>query len=74
MFVPTLPTAMPMFCCVLVADSQLWAMVLLGQGWPKLLFQVWQLDETGRADVCGYGYCSIPPGPGDYQVEQPYIL
>lgn len=24
-------------------------------GWPRLFFEVWELDDGGRTDICGYG-------------------
>ena len=61
------PFLFAFWVCHLVS---MWARVCAWQGWPKLLFQVWQLDEAGRADVCGYGFCNVPPGPGSYNVRR----
>ena len=38
-------------------------------GWPKMWFQVWHMDEHGLKDLCGYGFCHVPTGPGMHEVE-----
>ena len=38
-------------------------------GWPKLLMQVWKLDEHGRNDLAGYGFAHVPTAPGSYELE-----
>jgi len=38
-------------------------------GWPRLLFQVWKLDEVGRLDVEGYGMVHIPSSPGIHEIS-----
>ncbi|XP_071528276.1 B9 domain-containing protein 2 [Panulirus ornatus] len=34
------------------------------QGWPKLLVQVYRLDDFSRVDLCGYGIIHVPTKPG----------
>ena len=34
------------------------------QGWPRLMVEVYQLDEYERVDLAGYGFCFIPVTPG----------
>ena len=41
------------------------------QGWPKLLLQVWRLDDTGRLEVEGYGFVHVPSAPGLHEVSVP---
>ena len=38
-------------------------------GWPKMWFQVWHMDDHGLKDLCGYGFCHVPTGPGMHEVE-----
>ncbi|EQC39266.1 hypothetical protein, variant [Saprolegnia diclina VS20] len=38
------------------------------QGWPRLLVQVWTVDEHGSAHVCGYGFAHVPSSPGHHLV------
>lgn len=33
-------------------------------GWPRLLLQVFSLDQFGRVHLAGYGFCYIPTTPG----------
>lgn len=33
--------------------------------------QVWSQDDTGRTDICGYGFCHVPTAPGMYQLDCP---
>ena len=39
------------------------------QGWPRLLLQVWHLDDEGRLEVEGYGFCHVPSGPGLHELS-----
>jgi len=39
------------------------------QGWPRLLFQVWALDDCGRLDVEGYGMVHVPTAPGLHELS-----
>ena len=39
------------------------------QGWPRLLLQVWKLNELGRLNVSGYGFVHIPNISGSYEME-----
>lgn len=43
-------------------------------GWPRLHFQVWTLDSSGRTDICGYGFCHVPTAPGMFELECPTWL
>uniref|UniRef100_UPI00358EB9F6 B9 domain-containing protein 2-like isoform X2 n=1 Tax=Myxine glutinosa TaxID=7769 RepID=UPI00358EB9F6 len=38
------------------------------QGWPKLHLQVWHLDNFGRSDLFGYGFCHVPSTPGCHRL------
>mmetsp|Transcript_28035 Transcript_28035/g.72120 ORF Transcript_28035/g.72120 Transcript_28035/m.72120 type:complete len:178 (+) Transcript_28035:349-882(+) len=40
-------------------------------GWPKLYFQVWEQDQFGRNDICGYGFCHVPAAPGMFTLDCP---
>ena len=33
-------------------------------GWPRLLVQVWRLDNYGRLQSVGYGFGHLPTSPG----------
>ena len=39
------------------------------QGWPRLLFQVLQLDAFGRNEVIAYGFVNVPASVGCYELE-----
>ena len=39
------------------------------QGWPRLLVQVWRLDDVGRLEVEGYGVAHVPPSPGLHELS-----
>ncbi|XP_055351621.1 B9 domain-containing protein 2-like [Paramacrobiotus metropolitanus] len=39
------------------------------QGWPKISFQVWSVDNYNRSEMCAYGFCNIPSTPGEHKVE-----
>eukprot|EP00515_Schizochytrium_aggregatum_P013633 CAMPEP_0202081416 /NCGR_PEP_ID=MMETSP0964-20121228/13999_1 /ASSEMBLY_ACC=CAM_ASM_000500 /TAXON_ID=4773 /ORGANISM="Schizochytrium aggregatum, Strain ATCC28209" /LENGTH=264 /DNA_ID=CAMNT_0048648973 /DNA_START=41 /DNA_END=835 /DNA_ORIENTATION=- len=39
------------------------------QGWPRLLLQVWRMDEFGRLQLSGYGFTHIPNAPGSYELD-----
>ena len=41
------------------------------QGWPRILFQVWKMDDYGRIELSGYGFTHVPVNPGAYSVEVP---
>lgn len=34
------------------------------QGWPRMVMQVWELDEYGRSILAGYGFAHMPTNPG----------
>jgi len=34
------------------------------QGWPRMIVQLWELDEYGRAGLAGYGFCHLPVNVG----------
>ena len=44
--------------------------ILNSQGWPRLVFQVSRLDDYGRLDLAGYGFCHIPTAPGEWSQTQ----
>lgn len=39
------------------------------RGWPRLLLEVWQLDDYGRLDLCGYGVAQLPQTPGSHTLS-----
>ncbi|KAL7482053.1 hypothetical protein ACHAW6_007739 [Cyclotella cf. meneghiniana] len=39
------------------------------QGWPRIVVQVWELDEFGRSILAGYGFMHLPTNPGDHDIE-----
>jgi hypothetical protein len=41
------------------------------QGWPKLQFKVWRLDQYGKLDTIAYGVCSLPNETGSFDLEVP---
>lgn len=41
------------------------------QGWPKIIFQVGNLDEYGAKQVFGYGVCHLPTSAGIHEIECP---
>eukprot|EP00484_Ammonia_sp_Unknown_P027426 CAMPEP_0197030618 /NCGR_PEP_ID=MMETSP1384-20130603/9822_1 /TAXON_ID=29189 /ORGANISM="Ammonia sp." /LENGTH=183 /DNA_ID=CAMNT_0042460005 /DNA_START=46 /DNA_END=597 /DNA_ORIENTATION=- len=41
------------------------------QGWPRLIFQVGNLDEYGGKQVFGYGVCHLPTAAGAHEIECP---
>lgn len=38
------------------------------QGWPRLEFQVWGVDWTGKCNISAYGFMSIPTQPGYHEL------
>jgi B9 domain-containing protein 2 len=36
------------------------------QGWPRMVVQVWELDEFGRSILSGYGFVHLPTNPGEF--------
>jgi len=41
------------------------------QGWPRMLLEVWKMDNHGCKDLCGYGFCYLPTQPGLHELEVP---
>ncbi|PIK48920.1 putative B9 domain-containing protein 2 [Apostichopus japonicus] len=41
------------------------------QGWPKLKFEVYHMDDFGRNELYGYGFCHLPTSPGIHNIECP---
>lgn len=39
------------------------------QGWPRIVMQVWELDEYGRSVLSGYGFTHLPTNPGYHELE-----
>lgn len=39
------------------------------QGWPRILIQVWQMDEFGQVNLRGYGFAHIPCASGSHEIE-----
>mmetsp|Transcript_84240 Transcript_84240/g.234632 ORF Transcript_84240/g.234632 Transcript_84240/m.234632 type:complete len:204 (+) Transcript_84240:166-777(+) len=40
-------------------------------GWPRIVVQVWRLDEFGRNDLEAYGFVHVPTSAGSFDVEVP---
>eukprot|EP01017_Pseudomicrothorax_dubius_P040820 TRINITY_DN6456_c0_g1_i3.p1 TRINITY_DN6456_c0_g1~~TRINITY_DN6456_c0_g1_i3.p1 ORF type:complete len:237 (+),score=40.03 TRINITY_DN6456_c0_g1_i3:64-774(+) len=38
-------------------------------GWPKAIFRVWRLDNSGKIDIISYGECSFPRVSGFSKIE-----
>lgn len=36
------------------------------RGWPKLLVEVWEVDDEGRNSLAGYGVTTLPIETGEY--------
>eukprot|EP00919_Chromeraceae_sp_WS-2016_P000105 GHVR01000295.1.p1 GENE.GHVR01000295.1~~GHVR01000295.1.p1 ORF type:complete len:103 (+),score=8.13 GHVR01000295.1:640-948(+) len=41
------------------------------RGWPRMLIEVWKIDEHGRHNIYGYGTLAIPMGSGEYNLDMP---
>mmetsp|Transcript_22513 Transcript_22513/g.31748 ORF Transcript_22513/g.31748 Transcript_22513/m.31748 type:complete len:469 (-) Transcript_22513:385-1791(-) len=39
------------------------------KGWPRLIIQVWELDDYGRTNICGYGFAHLPSAPGCHDID-----
>lgn len=39
--------------------------------WPRLLLQVWRMDEHGRLDLAGYAFVHVPTQPGHHSLSVP---
>mmetsp|Transcript_6356 Transcript_6356/g.19782 ORF Transcript_6356/g.19782 Transcript_6356/m.19782 type:complete len:127 (+) Transcript_6356:65-445(+) len=37
-------------------------------GWPKLLIEVWGVDQFGRCELAGYGCCMVPTHAGTHEL------
>ena len=37
--------------------------------WPRIVVQVWKLDENGQHELAGYGFTHLPTVPGIHEVE-----
>lgn len=44
------------------------------QGWPRMVMQVWELDEYGRSILAGYGFAHLPTNAGESAVYDCLIL
>ncbi|EOD25780.1 hypothetical protein EMIHUDRAFT_205908 [Emiliania huxleyi CCMP1516] len=38
-------------------------------GWPKLILEVWTVDQFGRCELGGYGCCVVPTSSGMHEVQ-----
>ena len=43
-------------------------------GWPRIILQVWKLDEYGRTILSGYGFAHFPTSPGEFKSQFWYTL
>jgi len=41
------------------------------RGWPRILCEVWRIDQDGRHNVYGYGTMCLPMSSGDYNLSIP---
>jgi len=41
------------------------------QGWPKLVMEIWKLDEFGQRQLFGYGFTYFPSKAGSHELEVP---
>lgn len=39
------------------------------EGWPKMVFEVWSLNDVGAKILSGYGFCNIPSSPGSHELD-----
>jgi len=39
------------------------------EGWPKLIFEVWHLDEFGGKVLSGYSFINVPTSSGAHELE-----
>lgn len=39
------------------------------QGWPRMEFQVWDVDWLGKCNISAYGFLSVPSRPGYHELE-----
>ena len=39
------------------------------QGWPRIILQVFELDEYGRSILAAYGFSHLPTNPGHHELE-----
>jgi B9 domain-containing protein 2 len=39
------------------------------QGWPKISFEVWEMDPLGKAFLGGYGFVVLPMSPGKHDIQ-----
>lgn len=38
-------------------------------GWPKVVFRVWRVDDADKIDVFAYGLMNLPRTPGYVEIE-----
>lgn len=38
------------------------------QGWPRLEFQVWDVDWLGKCNISAYGFLSVPSSAGHHEL------
>lgn len=39
------------------------------RGWPKVLVEVWEIDNDGRNSLAGYGITTLPLESGEYKID-----
>lgn len=39
------------------------------RGWPKILVEVWQIDDHGRNSIAGYGITTFPFQDGEFKLD-----
>ena len=39
------------------------------RGWPRIVVEVWHVDEFDRHIVAGYGFCFVPTVPGEHALD-----
>jgi B9 domain-containing protein 2 len=38
------------------------------RGWPRLLVEIWRVDEYGRHNIYGYGTAAVPMASGWHRI------
>lgn len=39
------------------------------RGWPRIILEVWKIDNYGRHNLYGYGTSVVPMASGDHQIN-----
>jgi B9 domain-containing protein 2 len=44
------------------------------QGWPRIIIQLFELDEYGRSILSGYGFTHLPTNPGEILFDMTFAM